>query len=501
MTTNRGMVMDLACRRVPEHASILPPPEIASLLFSLLCIATASLVLAITNPSEIRSRTLCVGGLTIAAFLGHVLARRAYRDPFHPDILLTTGHLVQFVLFSTILASGLLDQFLLPRARDVRTHFPEMIFAVLVAQTCFNVPFCLLPSRRCRTITRESGGVSTFIACLALLIWGARCIIVATGSYLHTGSSDFKFESTAFSPLAIFDTVGRIVTAYVALRLFLGGKGARRGLYLAYLLAEVMWTLFSGAREPLFMVFVCVLAAFILVRCVIPWKTILVLACVIVLMGAYLAFYRDAISNQGSRENISIERAAQAALEKQTNVPVGYILCAIFDRINDGQFAAGCIKYADKRGIDLDGKTYTYLAWVPIPRFVIPSRPQFIVNYCSLFQPWITWSSGPVTTVGEAYLNFRWPGIVVVFLVLGIVYRGMDRVFDRPLSTTEAAILLFYSTLVLRMTVNPVVSHISWMTKVLLLLLIAICMRKARLDWVRIVRSPKREPKAGLVLS
>lgn len=57
-----------------------------------------------------------------------------------------------------------------------------------------------------------------------------------------------------------------------------------------------------------------------------------------------------------------------------------------------------------------------------------------------------------------------------MFFALGCVHRGMDSVFRSRLSYAEAAILIFYSTLLIRMMVNPAVSHLSWMLKILLLL-------------------------------
>ncbi len=47
----------------------------------------------------------------------------------------------------------------------------------------------------------------------------------------------------------------------------------------------------------------------------------------------------------------------------------------------------------------------------------------------------------------------------------------MDSVFRSRLSYAEAAILIFYSTLLTRMMVNPAVSHLSWMLKILALLI------------------------------
>ena len=119
----------------------------------------------------------------------------------------------------------------------------------------------------------------------------------------------------------------------------------------------------------------------------------------------------------------------------------------------------------------IEGETYKMIPWVPIPRFIYPNRPIFIVNYNSLFRPWIAYSSAPVTTIGEAYINFGWLGIPIVFLALGLINRGIDSLFRKRLSYAEAAILIFFSSIYLLLPASPAVSYISWMLKIIILLI------------------------------
>lgn len=81
-------------------------------------------------------------------------------------------------------------------------------------------------------------------------------------------------------------------------------------------------------------------------------------------------------------------------------------------------------------------------------------------------------TSAPITTVGEAYINFGWPGIPFVFLILGIIYKAFEYVFGSELSPSQAAILLFFCVMIIGMTVQPAVVQLSWMTKIFILLLV-----------------------------
>ena len=444
------------------------------------CIGIAYLLLIWIERGEYALRTISIGSLVLLAFSFHLWVRKAMRDPFHPDILLTVGHLVQFVIPSIIFATGFLDGVIYPHTRQVRPYFPEMLFAVLVAQTVFNIPFCTVQTHRVSVREEPEKNWSFFIILMAVGVWTCRFFIVFTRSYFHGGSSDFMFTSTLYSPLAIFDSLGIIVIAYAALKIF-GTGGVRKAIFpKLYIAVEIAWHLFSGKREGLLMALLCVILSYIFVRRKIPARYLLFFLFVLFVEVPFFQYYRETTRMQSYHGEISIADAAKEALVQQKQSNIKNTLNIVLGRLNDGQFAAGCFKSVPEFIPYLYGKTYEMIFWIPIPRMLYPARPQFVVNYNNLIQPWATWFSAPVTAVGEAYINFGWFGIPLVFFLLGFIYRFMDSIFKPQLSYTEAAILIFFCILLIRMTVNPAVLHLSWMVKVIILLVAYRIMSKVR---------------------
>jgi len=436
------------------------------------CIGAASLLLMATDHQDYDFRTISIGTITFFAFAAHLIARGAFHDPFHPDILLTMGHLAQFVVPSIIFATGIFDDVMSPGILEMRPYFPHAVFGALVGQTFFNLPFWLMPPKKRQLTLLNHMGVPVLIFALGFVVLSARFIIMITGTYWHNNPAEFMF-TPVFSPLAIFDTVGGIVTVYAAFRVIRAKKLSDESLAKIYLFLEITWHFFSGKREGLFLAILCIIMALIFIQKKVQLRYVAVFAVLVLFIGAYLGLYRDYGAERSVGATVYVKKAMRYAFKEQQKRGLKLVMNMALDRLNDGQFAAGCFMNVPDNYPFLEGGTYKMILWIPIPRVVYPPRPQFIVNYYGLFQPWVTWSSAPVTTVGEAYINFGWLGIPLVFLALGCIYRAMDSVFRPRLSYAEAAILIFYSTLLIRMMVNPAVSHLSWMLKILLLLAVA----------------------------
>jgi len=419
-------------------------------------------------------RTLSIGGLTLFAFSLHLLIRNTLRDPFHPDILLTIGHLIQFVIPCMIFATGFFNDIAKIESShiyQVRFFLPEALFAVLVGQAMFNISFCIYPPCRIRAIEQSATKWTAFIILLAIAAWTSRLFMVLTNSYFHSRHSDFMFKSVLFSPMAIFSTMGRIVTAYMAIRIFKSKGIWKEKAAKIYLMAEIAWFLFSGVREDLLLTILCIILGYIIVHRKIPLLYSLIFLLILFAGSSFLHYYRTAMITQPASKKAPIIAASKQAIERQKKLGLKMSFFTVVDRLNDAQFTAGCFKLVPESISFLHGKTYKMIYWIPIPRALYPARPQFVVNYLSLAKPEVTSGSAPVTAVGEAYINFGWFGIPIVFFLLGLVYRGMDSIFKSRLTYNQAAILIFFSTLVARMTVNPAVSHLSWMLKIILLLI------------------------------
>jgi len=448
----------------------LTSPSMLSFWTGCLCILAGYLLLTGIELQNYILRTVSIGTLALLALSLHLLTRNALRDPFHPDILLTVGHLAQFVIPSLIFGTGFFDDIMFAHTKQVSSFFPEMLLGVLIAQTIFNLPFCLMPRRSYDLRKTTEKGLPFFITALAVAVWLSRCALLATGSYFHFGSR-FVNTSTFYSPLAVISTLGRIVLAYVLIRMFVAKNLRRKILPMMYLLLEISWHLFSGKRQGLLIAILCIILVYIFVRKKLPLFYSLLFLFVLFVGSVFLNYYRMALRAQASHKEVSIINASKKAFQTQEQLNVRNSLNIILDRLNDGQFAAGCFKFVPDPIDYLHGESYKMILWIPVPRVLYPSRPQFRVEYNTVIaRPRIAGTSCPTTALGEAYINFGWFGIPLVFFLLGLVYRCMESIFKSQPSSSEAAILLFFCVMTVTMSVNPAVSHLSWMLKVLVLL-------------------------------
>lgn len=439
-----------------------------------LCILISYFLLTGIARQDYSLRTITIGVLTLYALLFHLLARNALRDPFHPDILFTIGHLVQFVIPIMVFATGLFDDVMYNHVKQVKGFFPETLFAVLIAQTVFNLPFCILSSSRHELSDNATNKFPLFITLMAVGVWISRGFLVATGSYFHfIPGLNFVNTSVLYSPLATISTLGRIVLIFISIRVF--RKTKDRGTILAtlYIFTEICWHLFSGKRMSLLMALVCIILTYIYVRKRIPVVSVLCFMLVLFIGSPLIVYYRSAVRNiysQGDK-NMLIT-APGRAFKKIVNSDMKESLHIVIDRLNDGQFTAGCLKSVPEQIPFLQDKTYKMILWIPVPRVLYHQRPKFLLNYFNIIQGIPTGVTvAPVTTVGEAYINFGWPGIPIVFLILGIIYKAFEYVFGSKLSSSQAAILLFFCVMVIGMTVEPAVTQLSWMLKIIILLL------------------------------
>ena len=442
-----------------------------SLVINLVCIIVSYILMVGITRENYALKTLSIGSVTLFAFSLHLFTRNTLRDPFHPDILLTTGHLIQFVIPCMIFAMGIFNDIAYIENNhiyQVRFFFPEVLFAVLVGQTLFNIFFCIYPPPKNRAIEQTATSGAAFIVLIVIAVWISRIFILLTDSYFHSRHSDFMFKSVLYSPMATISTMGKIVTAYMAIRFFKSKGIWKEKTAKIYLVFEIAWSLFSGVREDFFITILCIIFGYIIVHRKIPIIYSLIFVFILLIGSTFLQNYRRAMLAQPSSQHVSIISASKMALKTQKKDNSFY---ALIERLNDGQFTAGCFKSVPESMPFFNGKTYKMIYWIPIPRVIYPDRPKFIINYFNLFRPEITSSSAPVTAIGEAYINFGWLGIPVVFFILGIIFKTVDSIFNHTLSWAKAAILIFFSTLVIRMTVNPAVTQISWILKIIMLLI------------------------------
>ena len=451
----------------------LHSPSMMSFWFSCLCIIICGILILTIDRKNLIFLTVSIASTALVAMSLHLKLRNALKDPFHPDILLTIGHLMQYIIPILIIGTGYFNDMMSAHTRKVHTHFPDMIIGVLVAQTFFNLTFCLFP-KKSYDIKMVEKKISLFIIALIIGIWSARSVLIATNSYFHVPSI-FVLNSRFYSPLAVISTLGRIITPYMMIRFLKADIHRNKILPVAYIILELAWHLFSGKRMGLLIAFVCIILAYILVRKKIPVLISLVFIFILFFGSVFINHYRGVLRNQyGQNEKVSILEAGKKALTTQNKEGIRKSAYLVLDRLNDGQFAAGCFKAVPSTIDYFNGQTYKMILWIPVPRVLYKNRPAFKNEYNTMIaRPQIKFTTCPVTTVGEAYINFGWKAIPIVFLILGIIYRCMEQIFRRQSTYSQMAIMIFFCVIVVSTHVYPVVSHLSWMLKIIVLIMIS----------------------------
>jgi hypothetical protein len=116
----------------------------------------------------------------------------------------------------------------------------------------------------------------------------------------------------------------------------------------------------------------------------------------------------------------------------------------------------------------LDGSTYEALLVSPIPRIIWPEKPQkqlgqsFPHRY-GLLDPWDFSTSFNLPYIVEFYINSGWSGVIVGMFVVGVAYRGINALVNRPgvpVGSVLIAVLVLSNILAIESDLNLVFGNI-----------------------------------------
>ena len=307
---------------------------ILSFFIGCLCILISYFLLTKIVRQDYALRTLSIGFLALFSLSFHLIVRNALRDPFHPDILFTIGHLAQFVIPIIIFATGIFNDVMYEHVREVKNYFPETLFAVLIAQTAFNLPFCIFPFRQYELSDNTIKKFPLFITLMAVGVWIARGALVATGSYFHyIPGFNFVNTSALYSPLATISTLGRIVLIFVSIKVFRKTKDHSTILATLYIFIEISWHLLSGKRMGLLMSLVCIILAYIFVKKKMPVVHVLCFMLVLLIGSPFIVYYRSEIRQIHNQDDKKIITATEEAFRKIVGSDMKESLHMALDRL------------------------------------------------------------------------------------------------------------------------------------------------------------------------
>ncbi len=438
-----------------------------------ICISSAYLLLIAVDDSNSTLKSLGISSLAIFGFLYYLSSRKSNRDPFHPDIFFAITHLVQFIIPAFIISIGLFNSYWHIQTKAASENIAEATFAIMLAQFLFCLPFCFFePPTKTINESRDPVGLF-FIILLGVLVWMARYFILATSSYFHFGHSSFRDNSIFYSPLAILSKLSVIVAIFALIYIFKVQKISKSKLAYSYLIAELIWHMFSGAREGfiIFILIMILVPAFIYKK--IKFSHLAFFLVISFAFGSFVHFYRNSIIHQANTGKTSIYKAIIQGYQSQVSAGLQKSIWVMIERLNSIKYTAGCMQHFPEKIAFLNGSTYSNMLWAPLPQSIFPDKPKSKYEYNSLIQPQITGTLAPLTAVGEAYINFGWYGILIVFFLSGIVCRLIDsNLFIRShVSAFIASMWIFFYTLMIRMAAKPAFSGFSWIFKIFIIIL------------------------------
>jgi hypothetical protein len=259
---------------------------------------------------------------------------------------------------------------------------------------------------------------------LTVLLWMTRAALLASGSFYTINRSRFMQEDSRYSAWTQFDGgIGPMVIAFLWGALFL--KKVPVWLVIGYSLLDIGWNFMSGGRERTLIPFIVIMLTYVIYRNRIPWRIMAILVLPAILLMGFMDYYRYALQNTTENNTIQVSGIVDA-LTKASNQTEGSGLVNTFYRglfrINDLEPIAAIYLWTGKLQPFLEGETYGRIPSGLIPRFLWPDKPMVITP---INEWYFTHEGGssPITTPGEGYLNFGWPGVVLAGAVTAMLVR------------------------------------------------------------------------------
>ncbi len=417
-------------------------------------------------------------GLPAALGLLLFLIPRIKSSEINFVVLLGIGHLIQFILFSIILAPFYYYKELYIQV-DLFEFIPKVILATLLGQLLLFIGYYSNKSKvKLKSVFQNEikpkivsiEGHLILPLAIYIPIWIVRYVLISTGTYYHNVRSDFQFESSFFSPIAQISTLNIFVLAYLFILYYEAKKHSQKNvskikmiLFLLMIL-EFAWSLPSGSREATLMLFILPFIVYYKHQVKIPKKSIVLLTSVILFFITFTKIYQaETVSSVINPNTITVSKTTTLVqqsfdqFEAGRNV-LGYRFYLPFiSRFWDGvSLSIVLSRFNDRYEYEL-GDTYFGLFYLFLPRFIFPDKPISQLALNDWFPEVIFHGSMPTTFIGESYINFGWVGIFLISLIVGYLIRYFDIFFIKRSQNIVWSALYFslvYS--IVRMTVQPV---------------------------------------------
>ena len=267
-----------------------------------------------------------------------------------------------------------------------------------------------------------------------------------------------------------------------------GGRMAWASLA-AIIIADFVLGFLSDSKEAAFRAQLLAVLTYVLVRGRIPW---LAMAGGVLLAGltfSTFAAYRNylAVGNLSRVDALSNLQEDIGGVAK-TKTPLGERMEAGLDYLTSRSNLKGVIEtIVNRTGVDVpfqDGATFTSLAYVFVPRALVPDKPNTLTGQEFNWAFGISESTQVYisnTMLGEFYWNFGWTGLVLGMLGTGVFMGVLNRLVDFEVHTNLPRLLVLMLTIyvvVLRFEANVAQAYTLWLRTMLLFALLHMLMPK-----------------------
>jgi len=363
--------------------------------------------------------------------------------------------------------------------------------------------------------------VAAGTAVLALVGWSAQILFVLKGGYLHTFRTQIATQwSTTAGWLAGFAIVALLFAATRHYERVRAGRPSRlwQAAFLALLVAQLAYALPSGWRQPaLAALLVPVIAAhYMLGR--IRWNLVVAAGLVAVLLiFPVLNVYRTALASEANTNLLHPSSASVGAL-RHAAVDTWHSLAGLgvvhlaslsvrtfAERLNMVQIVAAIVRRTPSEWPFAWGRTFEPF-WTSLapPRFLIRKPATSVggvafAHQYHLIHPGDTLTSVAPTRLGELYLDFWLPGVVLGMWIEGVLARLVYTylIAARPGAPSPIGVIL-YGVFVLTFVEFTAFADYALMLKQFLVLFVLLMWMASSARERRVVTAPAAvAPEAG----
>lgn len=350
-------------------------------------------------------------------------------------------------------------------------------FAVLLAVTMFFLGYeTRKPSVYFPPVKITENSLSRLLMVLfplLVLIWGARFSLLSTGTYYHVFRSDYQV--TPFGSIfGVLATYGYLIVGAFFLVAFSaqGRKDRIRKFISAFVVfgAELAWYLPSGARSQIVYAFVAPIFAYILTKRKLPKKVLAIIIIAGLPALCILGSYRYVASSFYEMNEINMGNVPKAYLAARELSAKEDAFRNLIDRFYDGKFLGYLLmNYSNDYDYEL-GNTYKEIPAIFIPRFIWINKPMISKCMNTWYNNLVGKSGVPITVWGEAYINFSWPGIILIPYLLGLIMKWYDYLFiERASKQYWMFVYLFGAILLTFLPAEGAVVWLSWFLRGIIL--------------------------------